>query len=113
MAWESVCEALVVYVDLGVWHNMRQAVTRALSGKRAIEVRVLEQDNQPIADRIRAALRGRPMDVSSDVCQHQMDTPLFDGRSPGRVLSWRCGCGANGPTEEQVKSAMQEAVGHR
>lgn len=113
LAWEAVCEALVVYLDLGIWHNMRQAIVRSMHGKRPIEVRVLDQNNQPTAERIRAALRGRPPEVSSEQCQHQIDTPIFDGRAPGRLLSWRCACGAAGPTEEQIKAALQEAMGHR
>lgn len=113
LAWEDGCEALIVYMDLGMAHNMRQAVMRAMVAKRPIEVRALEQENQPLVDRVRAGLRGRPAEVSSDVCRHQADTPVFDHRVPGRVLSWRCGCGATGPTEDQVKAALQEAAGHR
>ena len=111
LAWESVCEALVVYLDLGMWHNMRQAILRALAGTRPIELRVLDANNQPNADRIRQALRGRPMEVAPDACRHQLDTAVLDSRVPGRVLSWRCACGAAGPNEEQVKAAIGEASG--
>jgi hypothetical protein len=113
LAWESVCEAVALYLDLGMWHNMRETVARSMGTKRVIEVRVIEPSNQPIADRVRAGLCGCPIDVSSDACTHQLDTPVFDSQRPGRLLSWRCACGAAGPSEEQVKAAMQEAVGHR
>ena len=113
LAWEEAGDAVAVYLDLGMWHNMRQAIVRATGGNRMIDVRVLEQGNQPLAERVRAALRGRPPKVTAEACVHQLDTPVFDHRAPGRVLSWRCACGATGPTEEQVKAALQEAVGHR
>src|SRR5271169_7133299 len=60
LAWESVAEALVVYVDMGMWHNMRQDIVRSVEIRRAIEVRAIEPSNQSIADRIRAGLRGHP-----------------------------------------------------
>jgi hypothetical protein len=113
LAWESVCEALVVYLDMGMWHNMRQAIVRAAEIRRVIELRVIDPANQSVADRIRVGLRGRPLSVPSDACKHQLDTPVFDSQQPGRVLSWRCGCGAAGPSEEQVKAAMQEVLGGR
>ena len=111
-AWESACEWLVLYLDMGMTHNMRQAVVRAVHAKMPVEPRVLDEKNSDVAHRFRLALLGRrEAELAPDDCRHQSDTPVFDARAPGRILSWRCACGTVGPTESQVKAAILEDVG--
>jgi hypothetical protein len=112
LAWESTCQALVLYLDLGMTHNMRQAIVRAVECQRPVELRVLQSDNEPLARRIHNALVGRPSQATSETCQHQIDTPVFDGHTPfAKILSWRCACGTVGPTRDQVKEAIAESGG--
>jgi hypothetical protein len=111
-AWEEACAALVLYVDLGMTHNMRQAVVRFVREKRPVETRALDENNAVVAHRMRLGLLGRPeANLGSEACHHQSDTPVFDARAPGRILSWRCACGAVGPSESEIKAAILEDVG--
>jgi len=112
LAWESACDSVVLYLDMGMTHNMRQAVVRAFQAKTVVEPRVLDEKNGEVAHRIRMALLRRPeANLGHEGCLHQSDTPVFDERAPGRILSWRCACGSVGPTEAQVKAAILEDVG--
>lgn len=110
IAWEDACDVLAIYVDLGVTHNMRQAMVRAFARSRMVDVRALQNENGPVAERVRLALLGRPGRlVNAELCSHQLDVAVLHQRTK-QIVSWRCGCGTVGPTEEEIHEVIREAV---
>lgn len=111
LSWEQAAEAWVVYVDMGMTHNMRKSIERGYALGRSVEVRCLREQTQPIATRVQLALIGKGLRVDLTCCTHEVDTPRFDTQGPRRLLCWQCACGQVGPSIDEVKAALREQCG--
>ncbi len=111
LSWESSAEAWVVYIDMGMTHNMKKSIERGYALGRPIEVRGLQDKSSAIVERVQRSVLGNTPLLDPTLCTHEVDTPRFDTDRTRRLLCWQCACSKVGPSVDEIRAVLREAGG--